>query len=92
MQEQKNFGSEKIFMQKFLKNQNLHDVLFFGKILSAGLVVAGYIFLGVWLLNWLMKNGWSVLISVLVVILMTAFGMWQGWLFIRTSMRKKNSV
>ena len=59
-----------------LKPENLREVIMFGRVLSAGLVVAGYVFLGVWLMNWL--------IAVPVV---SAFGMWQGWLFL-TKWRK----
>lgn len=77
-------------MQKFLKNQNLSEIIFFGKILSAGLVVAGYIFLGVWLSNWLVKNGWSFVISLLAIVFTTVFGIWQGWLFVRTEIKKIN--
>ena len=62
--------------------KGLRDALMFGKVLSAGLVVAGYAFLGVWLSNWLAANGWNVLISLCAVPVVTAFGMWQGWLFL----------
>ena len=66
---------------KFDKN-SFRDLFLFGKILSAGLVVAGYAFLGVWLSNWLTQNGFNIFISLLAMIFVTAFGLWQGWLFI----------
>ena len=40
-------------MEKKMKFNNLRDFFMFGKVLSAGLVVAGYAFFGVWLSNWL---------------------------------------
>ena len=69
--------------------KGLHDIVMFGKVLSAGLVIAGYAFLGVWLSNWLSENGWPLLVSLCAMPLVTAFGMWQGWLFL-TKGRKKN--
>lgn len=71
-----------------MKLKNLREVIMFGKVLSAGLVIAGYAFLGVWLSNWLAKNGWPILIALIAVPVVAAFGMWQGWLFL-TKWRKK---
>ena len=71
-----------------MKLKNLREVFMFGKVLSAGLVIAGYAFLGVWLSNWLVNNGWPVLIALMAVPAVAAFGMWQGWLFL-TKGRKK---
>ena len=65
------------------------EFFMFGRVLSAGLVVAGYMFLGVWLSNWLNENGWPLLVSVGAVPVVAIFGMWQGWLFL-TKGRKKN--
>ena len=71
-----------------MKLKGLREALMFGRVLSAGIVVAGYAFLGVWLSNWLAKNGWPMLIALCAVPAVTAFGMWQGWLFL-TKGRKK---
>ena len=71
-----------------LKPENLREVAMFGRVLSAGLVVAGYAFLGVWLMNWLVSEGWPVLAAIIAVPIVAAFGMWQGWLFL-TKGRKK---
>lgn len=62
--------------------KSLRDALMFGRVLSAGLVVAGYAFLGVWLSNWLVADGWNVLAALLAVPAVAVFGMWQGWLFL----------
>ncbi|MBQ7216095.1 MAG: hypothetical protein IJS39_08950 [Synergistaceae bacterium] len=71
-----------------LKPENLREVILFGQVLSAGLVVAGYTFLGVWLMNWLVSEGWPVILAVCALPLTAGIGMWQGWLFI-TKGRKK---
>lgn len=71
-----------------MKLDYFHDVFVFAKVLSAGLVIAGYAFLGVWLSDWLAKNGWPILIALCAVPLVAGFGMWQGWLFL-TKGRKK---
>ena len=65
-----------------MKLKNLREAILFGKILSAGLVIAGYVFLGVWLCNWLIANEWPVSVALLAVLLIIIFGMWQGWLSI----------
>ena len=68
--------------------KNLREALMFMRVLSAGLVVAGYAFLGVWLCDFLAKNGWPVFAALTAVPLVASFGMWQGWLFL-TKHRKK---
>ena len=72
---------DKIFLG-VMTVKGLRDVLMFGRVLSAGLVVAGYAFLGVWLSNWLAAEGWNVLVAMMAVPVVAAFGMWQGWLFL----------
>ena len=62
--------------------KNLREVIMFGKVLSAGLVVAGYAFLGVWVCNWLNTEGWPLLVSLGAIPVITGFGMWQAWLFV----------
>ncbi len=61
----------------------------FGKVLSAGLVIAGYAFLSVWVSNWLSENGWPLLISLLTIPLITGFGIWQAWLFMKKIRNEK---
>lgn len=73
-----------------MKINGLRDVIIFGRVLSAGLVVAGYAFLGVWLSNWLASNGWPLLLSLCAVPAVAAFGMWQGWLFLTKGRNRKN--
>ena len=70
--------------------KGLRDALMFGRVLSAGLVVAGYAFLGVWLSNWLVADGWNVLVALMAVPVVAAFGMWQGWLFLTKGRKSKN--
>ncbi len=72
-----------------MKLKGIDDVVMFAKVLSAGLVVAGYAFLGVWLSNWLNRNGWPLLLSLCAIPIVTGFGMWQGWLFLTKSKKKK---
>lgn len=61
---------------------NLRDVTLFGRVISAGLVIAGYAFAGVYLARWMEGNGypeWLVSFTPLGAVL---FGLWQGWLFL----------
>ena len=75
-------------MNEKMKLKGIHDVIMFAKVLSAGLVVAGYAFLSVWLSNWLNENGWPLLVSLLAIPIVTGFGVWQGWLFIMRGRKK----
>ncbi len=72
-----------------LKPEGLRDVVMFGRVLSAGLVVAGYAFLGVWLMNWLVSEGWPVVVALCALPLTAGFGMWQGWLFLTKHGKKQ---
>ncbi|MBQ7155074.1 MAG: hypothetical protein IJR85_05930 [Synergistaceae bacterium] len=71
-----------------MKLKGLREAMMFGRVLSAGLVVAGYAFLGVWLSEWLVREGWPVIGAVCAIPVVAGFGMWQGWLFL-TKERKK---
>lgn len=71
-----------------MKLKNFREVFLFGKVLSAGLVVAGYAFLGVWLSERLAARGWPLLVSVGAIPLVAGFGMWQGWLFLTKGKKK----
>ena len=75
-----------------LKPENLREVILFGRVLSAGLVVAGYAFLGVWLMNWLVSEGWPVIVALLALPVVAGFGMWQGWLFLTKGRKKHNDM
>ncbi len=72
-----------------LKPENLREVVMFGRVLSAGLVVAGYAFLGVWLMNWLVSEGWPVIVALCALPVAAIFGMWQGWLFLTRGRKKQ---
>ena len=71
-----------------MKLKGLREAMMFARVLSAGLVVAGYAFLGVWLSDWLLRNGWHALLALCAVPVVAVFGMWQGWLFL-TKGRKR---
>lgn len=72
-----------------LKPESLREAVLFGRVLSAGLVVAGYAFLGVWLMNWLVSEGWPVILAMCALPLTAGFGMWQGWLFLTKNSKKQ---
>ena len=75
-----------------MKLKGLREAMMFARVLSAGLVVAGYAFLGVWLADWLSKHGWPMLLALAAVPLVAVFGMWQGWLFLTKGRKKQDDV
>lgn len=66
-----------------MKLKGLREAIMFVRVLSTGLVIAGYAFLGVWLSDWLAKHDWPILLALCAIPVVTAFGMWQGWLFLK---------
>ena len=58
------------------------DAALFGRVISAGLVVAGDAFAGGYLARWMEGRGcpaWGIFLTPLAAAL---FGVWQGWLFL----------
>ena len=58
------------------------DIVLFGRVISAGLVVAGYTFAGGYIARWLETKGYSSAWTWLVLPGTALFGLWQGWLFL----------
>ncbi len=62
--------------------KKFHEFKIFMRVLSTGLVIAGYAFLGVWACNWLLNNGYPKFLAFLAIPVIAIFGMWQGWLYL----------
>ncbi len=62
--------------------ESLRDAALFGRVISAGLVVAGYAFAGVYLARWLEGRGHAGWLVSLTPPGAAVFGLWQGWLFL----------
>ena len=76
----KDYGKDNHGKSRF--RSALRDAALFGRVISAGLVVAGYAFAGVYLARWMEGKGcpaWEVSLAPLAAAL---FGGWQGWLFL----------
>lgn len=72
-----------------MKN-NLKDFVAFGKIISVGLVIAGYTFLGAWLSGWLTANNYSKWLSLAALVAGVLMGLWQGWLVLTKNNKRDN--
>lgn len=70
---------------------NLKDVALFGRVVSAGLVVAGYVFMGVYLAQWLEGRGYPDWAVSLTPVGTALFGLWQGWLFLTRLTRREKA-
>ena len=73
-----------------MKLNDIKDFIVFGKVLSAGIVIAGYAFLSVWASNWLHKNGYGLFISLSAIIIITAFGIFQGWAILKANSESRS--
>lgn len=68
----------------------LRDAALFGRVISVGLVVAGYAFSGVYFARWVELRGCPGWLVSLVPLGAALFGLWQGWLVLsRMPTRKK---
>lgn len=66
-----------------LGGKNFKDVALFGRVLSTGVLIAGYAFGGVYIARWLEGKGFPSLLVTLTPFLVALFGLWQGWLYIK---------
>ena len=64
------------------------DVILFGRVLSAGLLVGGYVFGGVFIARWMEKKGFAPALVAAAPLVAAFFGLWQGWLFLSQIRRK----
>ena len=69
-----------------IKN-GIKDIALFGRVISAGLVVAGYTWLGAWGYGWLEAHEYPSWLSFAALPAGAAFGLWQGWELIRRSLK-----
>ena len=71
------------------KGKTLKDFIIFGRVLSVGFLIGGYVFAGVIFSRWMEGKGYAPLLVALTPVVVTLFGLWQGWLFI-TQFGKNN--
>lgn len=71
------------------RGDGLRDVTLFGRVVSMGLAVAGYAFLGAWAAGWLDANGYPSWAALGAMIASVAFGLWQGWAFLTRQTRRE---
>jgi uncharacterized protein YneF (UPF0154 family) len=65
------------------------DVVMFGKIISTGFLIGGYVFLGVYIARKLVLSGYPTWLNAALPALLALFGLGQGWFLVREYMRKK---
>ncbi|MBL3592292.1 MAG: hypothetical protein JMJ93_02140 [Synergistaceae bacterium] len=61
----------------------LDDLLSFGRIIGAALVVVGFVLLAVFLGNKARQAGYPSAVVFLIYLLGAFFALWQGWLSLR---------
>lgn len=74
------------------KIDGLREVALFGRVVSMGLAVAGYAFLGAWLSGWMDANGYPSWAAFGAMIASVAFGLWQGWAFLTRQTRREREA
>jgi hypothetical protein len=58
------------------------DVVLFGQVLSAGLLVGGYVLGGACVAYWMKNRGFGPAPAAVACAAIALFGLWQGWLFL----------
>lgn len=69
--------------------RNIQDYVMFGKIISAALLIAGYVILGVVVSHRLVERGWPEWVNMAGPALMAVFGLSQGWFLLRGFLRRR---
>ncbi|NLL37162.1 MAG: hypothetical protein GX256_06535 [Fretibacterium sp.] len=69
--------------------EKYRDLALFGRVISTGLVVAGYAFFGVYLARWMEGEGYPSWLVSLTPPGAVVFGLWQGWLLLSDLVRKR---
>lgn len=68
--------------------KGLEDLMVFGRVISAAILVCGYLLLGVYLGRQLVQRGFPEWVAVVLFFVAAFFGLWQGWVFVRTIWRR----
>ena len=74
---------------KKIFGEGLRDAVLFGRVIGAGLAVAGYAFLGVYGARWLELRGYPGWLVSAAPAAAVVFGLWQGWLFLARLTRRE---
>ena len=70
--------------------QSLQDLMAFGRVVSAAILICGYILLGVYLGRQLIGKGYPHWWAITLFFAAAFFGLWQGWIFVRPLWKKGN--
>lgn len=63
--------------------KGMQDLMTFGRVISAAILVCGYLLLGVFLGRQLIQRGFPQWVAVILFFVAAFFGLWQGWIFVR---------
>ena len=69
--------------------RTMADFVVFGKVVSTGLLIAGYMLLGAIVSRKLVERGWPDWVAVGGPTVMAVFGLTQGWAMMRHTLKKK---
>ncbi len=69
--------------------KQLEDLLSFGRIVGAALVVMGFVLLAVFLGNKARDAGYPSAVVFLIYLLGAFFALWQGWLSLKVFWKKE---
>jgi hypothetical protein len=58
------------------------DIALFGRVLSVGFLIGGYVFGGVYIARWMKDRGFGPALVAVTPVAVAFFGLWQGWLFL----------
>ncbi|HPI97680.1 MAG TPA: hypothetical protein PLV56_02960 [Synergistales bacterium] len=65
-------------------NKGWSDLLAYGKVVSTALLICGYIVLGFMVGQKLVNKGYPSWITIVLSVCGAFFGIWQGWIWLRS--------
>lgn len=71
-----------------MKKKTLKDIAIFAKIISASVLLAGFVLIGLFVAKKLEALNYPPWINLSVLLIIVAFGLWQAWLAVNQTLKK----
>lgn len=71
-----------------MKKKTLKNIAIFAKIISASVLLAGFVLIGLFAARKLEAMNYPPWVNLSVLLIIVAFGLWQAWLSVNQTLKK----
>ena len=71
-----------------MKKKTLKDIAIFAKIISASVLLAGFVLIGLFVAKKLEALNYPPWVNLSVLLIIVVFGLWQAWLSVNQTLKK----